>query len=90
VQVNVLVCAKVFGDWDAVKVLADLAVVNRCYVEEEEEADEKERHGRQADPDQNDLLPSNGEGGDICNGTRYQLKKYVYPTLLLAAIEYQF
>ncbi len=39
-EVNILICAKVFCDWNAVEVLADLTVMDGGDVEEEKEADE--------------------------------------------------
>ena len=57
VQVDVLVCAKVLGDGDAVEVLADLAVVDRRDVEKEQEADEEDQDRDQADPHEHDLFP---------------------------------
>ena len=57
VEVDVLVGAKVLGDGDAVEVLADLTVVNRRDVEEEQEADEEDNHRDQTDPHEHDLFP---------------------------------
>ena len=57
VEVDVLVGAKVLGDGDAVEVLADLAVVDRRDVKEEQEADEEHGHRDQTDPNEYDLFP---------------------------------
>lgn len=57
-QVNVLIGAKVFGDGNAVEVLADLAVVDGSDVEEQQQADEEEDDAGEADDDQDQLPPT--------------------------------
>ena len=57
-QVNVLIRTKVFGDRDAVEVLADLAVVDGSDVEEEQKSDEEENDAREADDNQDQLSPA--------------------------------
>ena len=42
-----MISAKVFCDWNAVEVLADLTVMDGSDVEEEEEADEEKDDARQ-------------------------------------------
>ena len=56
-EVNVLVGAEVFGDWNAVEVLADFAVVDGGDVEEQQEANEEKDDAGEADDDQ-DQLPA--------------------------------
>ena len=56
-EVDILLGAEVLGDGDAVEVLADLAVVDRRDVKEEQEADEEHGHRDQTDPNEYDLFP---------------------------------
>ena len=57
-QVNILVCAKVFGDWYTVKVLAHLTVVDGSDVEEKQKSDKEKHYTGQTDNYENQLSPS--------------------------------
>jgi hypothetical protein len=46
-EVNILICAEVFCDRDAVEVLADLTVMDGSDVEEEKESDKEKDDARQ-------------------------------------------
>ena len=65
-EVDVLIGAEVFGDWNAVEVLADFAVVDGGDVEEQQEADEEQDDAREADDDEDELpaavvVPAEGD-----------------------------
>ena len=51
-KVYILVCTKVFCDWNAIKIFANLTVMDWCYVEEQNESNKNKNAGQKTNPQQ--------------------------------------